>query len=412
MNNDKKIIRELAERYFEASQEERNNENRKLHIASNDLHMIRPVVLIDTLPWNELNIDNQLTLQCEDPFLRTIEDYMRKKLFQRRYCPADMIVKPYLPVKKMINYSGYGVEIHERTLVTDKESDIISHEYEDQFENDDSIAQLKDVVVTYDEEETLKRYHFLQELVGDILPVKLKGINFVVDNTWDQIAEWRGVTPLLIDLIDRPEFSHALVERLTCIHESIISQYEKLNLFEDDPEELHCTPALTENLPTKEGKTSGQLTRKDVWGRGTAQIFASVSKAMHEEFDIDYMHRTIGTCGLSYYGCCEPLDKKVDILEKIKNLRKISITPWADVDIAAEAIGKKYVLASKPNPAAVAVPRLNQEELKKEIGKILSACKRNNCSCELVLKDISTCGLRPENIFEWEKIVMDMVRSF
>lgn len=133
---------------------------------------------------------------------------------------------------------------------------------------------------------------------------------------------------------------------------------------------------------------------------------------MHEEFDIEYMKRTIGSCGLVYYGCCEPLDKKIDIVEKIPNLRKISITPWADVNIAAEAIGKRYVMASKPNPAMVASGKIDKEVLRTEIGGILEAGRRNGCSFELTLKDISTCGKNPAAIFEWEQIVMDMVRNF
>jgi hypothetical protein len=28
-----------------------------------------------------------------------------------------------------------------------------------------------------------------------------------------------------------------------------------------------------------------------------------------------------------------------------------------------------------------------------------------------VLKDISTCAKRPQNLFEWEQVVMDMVRN-
>ena len=101
----------------------------------------------------------------------------------------------------------------------------------------------------------------------------------------------------------------------------------------------------------------------------------------------------------------------MDIVEKIPNLRKVSITPWADVNVAAESIGKKYVLAAKPNPASVAVGALDKDNLKKEISGILNACAKNGCSCDLVLKDISTCCGRPQNIFEWEHIVMEMVRK-
>jgi hypothetical protein len=198
------------------------------------------------------------------------------------------------------------------------------------------------------------------------------------------------------------------VRKLTDAAKCRLDQMEALGLFDNDTYDLHCTAARTRDLPAA-GYKGGPVTRKDIWGRGAAQIFASVSKEMHEEFDINYMKETVGQCGQVYYGCCEPLDRKIDIVEKIPNLRKISITPWADVDHAAEVIGKRYVLAVKPNPAAVAVAKTDPKELRKEIGRILAAVERHGCSCDIVLKDISTCGHRPENLFEWEKIVMEMV---
>ena len=112
-----------------------------------------------------------------------------------------------------------------------------------------------------------------------------------------------------------------------------------------------------------------------------------------------------------YYGCCEPLDKKIDIVEKLPHLRKVSITPWADVDVAAEAIGSRYVMANKPNPAAVSV-KLDEDALRREIGRTLAAVKRNGCSCDIVLKDISSAGNDLNNLVRWERIVMEMVEDF
>ena len=142
-----------------------------------------------------------------------------------------------------------------------------------------------------------------------------------------------------------------------------------------------------------------------------AQIFASVSKAMHEEFDIAYMKEVMEPFGLVYYGCCEPLDKKIDLVEQLPHLRKISITPWADIDNAAEVIGNRYVIANKPNPAAVS-GKLDEDALRKEIGRILAACKRNGCSFDMVLKDISSAGYDVNNLIRWEQIVMEMVRNY
>lgn len=411
MKDDIQILRKLAREYFEYSKESRNTDRMKLHKASNDLHMIRPVVLIDELPWSQMNIDDELTLRCSDPVLSGVEWFLRTTIYKYRHLPADMILKPYVPVRKVIRSTGIGVSVREETLKTEEKNNIVAHQYHDQFQTEDDLHKLREPVITYDREETMRQYQLLGEILGDILPVKIVGMDCLYVTTWDNISTYRGVEKLLMDLVDRPEFSHRLVSRLTDIKVEELRQYEDLDLFENDPAALHCTPVLTDALPSNE-YSGGKLTRKDIWGRGAAQIFSSVSKDMHDEFDIAYMQKTIGQCGLAYYGCCEALDKKIDIVEKLKNLRKISITPWADVENAAEIINKRYVLSSKPNPASVAVPMLDTEALEKEIGKILRACKNNGCSCDIVLKDISSCHQRPENIFLWEKTVMNMVKSW
>ncbi len=411
MHQDAKVLRQLAYRYFDIANSQRNADNIKLHKAVNDLKQIRPVVLIDELPWNEMNIDHELTLICTDPYLRTIEWFFRSNIYKNKYMPADMIVTPFVPVHKVIHSTGIGITVHEEILPTDKENHIVSHKYEDMLATEEDLLKLQEPFLSYDKEETLKRYNLVGEILGDILPVKLTGIGYYSVGPWDEISMYRGVTNLLMDLVERPEFMHKIVRKLTDVRLSYLNQIEALDLFDNNAYGLHCTPIHTEDLPRKDFE-GVKFTRKDVWGRGVAQIFASVSKKMHDEFDIQYMIETVGQCGLVYYGCCEPLDKKIDIVEKIPNLRKVSITPWANVDIAAEAINKKYVLSSKPNPAAVAVPVLSKDNLKKEIGTILAACKKNSCACDIVLKDISTCSKRPENIFEWEQVVMDMVRNY
>ena len=131
MTQDEKILRNLARRYAVAASDPRNQENRKLHTAVNDLAMIRPVVLIDEIPFSELNFDGSLTLQCQDSDFRAAEDFLRKKLFQWQYFPADMILPPYFPVQKVMHETGCGLTVEETTLATDVANNIISHEYED-----------------------------------------------------------------------------------------------------------------------------------------------------------------------------------------------------------------------------------------------------------------------------------------
>ena len=173
---------------------------------------------------------------------------------------------------------------------------------------------------------------------------------------------------------------------------------------------LHCTAALVDDLPGE--LVNGKVTPKNMWARGTAQVFASVSPAMHDEFEIEYVKEFFSDFGLLYYGCCEPLHDKIEIVKKMPNVRKLSITPWANVRKAAEQMGREFVMARKPNPAAVAVDHLDEGVLRNDILETLQACRENGTSVEFTLKDISSVNYHPENLTRWEQIVMETVKNF
>ena len=335
---------------------------------------------------------------------------MRQTLYKWNHFPADMIITPYFGIEKVIHTTGNGVDIVENTLHADESNHIVAHEFLDQMEDESFIERLHNEVITYDKEETERRYNLVANIIGDIIPVKIIGTPWHFDTCWDDIAEWHGVTNLLMDLAMRPDYMHAVASKLTDIYLDKIRQYEELNLFEGFQPYLHSTSAYSDDLPSKE--FDGNFKAKDVWGRGAAQVFSSVSPAMREEFDITYMKKAMEPFGLVYYGCCEPLHNMIDIVEQIPNLRKITVTPWADVDIAAENIGKKYVIAHKPSPSNVAVDHMDEETVRKELTRAIDACYRNGCSFDMVLKDISTVNYNPQNLVRWERLAMDLVQNY
>ena len=411
MNQDIVILRELANQYAQIAAENEKNNVWNLHASLNDLHPVRPIVLINELPWHELNGDGSLTLHCQDPLFRDAEDLMRKTIFQHKYFPGDMIVKPYLPVRKIIHTTGIGVEVKEETLATNRDNNIVSHKYENQFQTIDDVQKLHHEVITYDEKKSRENYWKLCEAVGDLVPVKLTGesTGYELGHTaWDTISTFMSVDNLLYNLIDEPEMMHALVGKLADIFADTIKQYEELNLIDPDSAYCHCSSAASRDL-LKDPIDYQHVKAKNVWGRGLAQILASVSPAMHEEFEIDYAKKVLAPFGLVYYGCCEPLDTKIDIVKKIPNLRKISITPWADINRAAEAVGRDYVISAKPNPANLPYASSNPELIRQEIRSLLKACEKNGTPCEILLKDISTAGNNLENLIVWNRIAMEEI---
>jgi hypothetical protein len=401
------IIRELAARYAEIAARDVQQERIRRYKQSNARERPRPIVLIDEIPWGEMGHEDELAVRCRDPLCAEMEWHFKTWLFRWNHVQGDLVLPGYYPVSKHVTSTGIGLTVKERTILATTGSDIKSHEYTDQLKDEEDVEKLRLPTLTYDREGTERRTAAVQDILGRLLLARITGLSYGTA-PWDQIAEFRGVSSLLYDLSDRAPYLHRIMEKMTSIHLHALRQMEELNLLEPHPLYLHCTPACTYDLPPSDCRPES-VKAKDVWGRHTAQIFAAVSPDMHDEFDIAYAMQLTGDCGLLYYGCCEPLDNKIGILRKMKNLRKISITPWADVDRAADSIGSDYVLSYKPNPAFVALGRFDPEPVRKEISKVLAACKRNGTTCEFILKDISSVCNKPQNISQWEQTVMDQI---
>ncbi|MEG0769069.1 MAG: hypothetical protein RSG59_04015 [Ruthenibacterium sp.] len=405
---EKTILRTLAAHYLECANSDQNLFNITAHRSVNDLQGARPIVLISEIPWHEMNIENELTLQCKQPVLREAEQFFRRELYKWKHMPADMVLPPYYSVQKIIHSTGCGLNASFNDETSKPGSQVASHLYEDQLRCFEDLEKLHNETITYDQTATVQQFECVADAIGDVIPVKITGIASGYETAckiWDDISTFKSLEDLLVGLIDEPEFMHAMADKLTDILLDKYRQYDALNLWNANAYDCHSTAALSNSLPCN----AEHPTRKNIWGRGLAQILATVSPAMHAEFDTAYQIKALAGFGLVYYGCCEPLHHKIEKIEKIPNLRKISITPWADVDVAAEIIGKRYVLASKPNPAHFVGAAFDEAAARAELQRIVNACRRNSCSCDIVMKDISTVGGKPENLFRWQKIAMEEV---
>ncbi len=405
---DIEILRPLAEAYAAEALAGRARQIEKEYRKLNALQQVRPPVLVFEVPWGELDTQEELRLQCEGSRARALEWELRSFLYQCRYFRGDYIAPPYFPVHKSFRATPLGIEVDESTIDSISGSAIKAHEYHDVLRDETDLAKIRIPQYSLNEAETDAQEEFAGKVFGGLMPTKRVGHQLYMA-AWDQIPRYHGVENCLYDLYDRPEFMHACIEKWTQIHESQIEQWEKLGLLESEVYYLHCTPALVDELAVKPGE---KATAKNVWCRAMAQMFCSVSPDMHDEFDLQYTQRLFDRCGLGYYGCCEPLDRKIDNLRRFKNLRRVSITPWADPDVAADNIGGDYVFSCKNNPAYVAEKNFDPEPVRAEVRRVMEACKRNNTPCEFVLKDISTVSGNVDNLTQWVQTVNETIDEF
>ena len=230
MKKDNYILRSLSENYAEIAALPVNEDRRTAWRRINDLERnVRPMVWCNEEPWNELNADPFLQLQCSDPYLRTVEEFLRQTIFKWKNFQCDMIVDPFLIVRKVSNFDEMcGMHIEESTIGDD--SGVVSHGYETQFQSLDDLEKIKMIDIIYDEKETMRRYELLKDICGDILEIKIQGQGFIHFTPWDKIAMWYNPMEILMDLLLKPELMHGIVNRYTNAMLYQLDQLEAQNL--------------------------------------------------------------------------------------------------------------------------------------------------------------------------------------
>jgi hypothetical protein len=411
-SKDRDHLRHLAAEQAVIAQLPVHGEKAALWRRLNDLEPVRPMVWINEICWNEINVDDELTLQCEHPWARQQEHGLRQLLYQWCHLPADMIVDNFLTCPLVIYSSGFGILPVEDIIRSDATSDVVSHRYRPQFNTEKDIEKIQNPVITYDAEATEDHYQTMCEVYAGILPVRKVGIKGAWFSPWDRLVEMWGVQKALTDLIDRPEMLNAAVERFVEAHLCMLDQWEQLNLLARNDDNTRIGSGgygYTSQLPV-DGYDPSHPRTADLWGCATAQIFADISPKMHWEFALRHELRWLKRWGLTYYGCCEPLDRKIEILRQVPNLRKISVSPWNNLERILKAVGTDYVLSRKPNPAILACDTWQPEEARRELCDFLDRAR--GLHVELILKDISTVRYDPRRLWEWAALAMQIAEEY
>lgn len=408
-DHDLTILRDLAARAAEIAALPVQEEKRALWRGLNALRPARPMVMIDQVCWNEMNIDDELTLRCEEPECRGYEDFLRRTLFQWKHFPVDMVVEPFIRVPKAVRDTGFGVDIRQDIAVSDPTNSVVGHRFINQFRDEEDLQKIQMPQISHDAAETERRLAVAHEIFDGLLEVRPWGVDPYL-SLWDPISTWMSVEGALWALADQPDLMHALVGRLTDGYMSMLDQLEEQGLLCGPQSLIHCTGAWTDELPAP-GYDPAKPRAKDMWTFALAQMFSTVSPRMFKEFEVDYITPMCARFGLVYYGCCDPLDRKMAEVRLIPNVRKVSMSAWVDEELGAAEIAGDYVYSRKPTPASLATDTFDAEWVRQDLQKTRDICERHGCPLEIILKDISTVRYDPRRLSEWAAVARQVVEA-
>jgi hypothetical protein len=409
---EKETLRSLASALAAAAALPVHKERAGLWRKLNDLESARPMVWINEIPWHEMNVDDELTLKTVNPWARELETRLRRTLYQWRHMQGDMVLSDFIECPLAVHSTDFGILEDVEVARTDAANEIYSRHFNVQIKEPGDIEKIRMPVVSHDEETTAVVFDTMQELFRDIMPVRKVGQTHIWFTPWDYLIRWWGLQEAMLDLVERPEMVNAAVERMVDAWMVELDQFVKLNLLSLDCNNTRIGSGgygYTWDLPGAPFDAA-RVQPMNMWGCSNAQIFSEVSPDMHWEFALRHDMRWLERWGMVYYGCCEPLDKKISLLRKIRNLRKISVSPWNNFEKIIGEIRGDYVFSFKPSPAIFVDEQWNPEKARTYLRDVLGKA-RGVCHVEVIMKDISTVMYKPQRLWDWARIAMEVVQE-
>jgi len=407
-DNDRRVLRDLAKQVADIAAKDVQDRRRDLWRRHNALERTRPLIYVRWFACTDEVIPPE-SLRCRDGLFRQYERAMRFSILQDRL-GDDTIVEPWITVGAVhaacAGPARWGVPIRH----SEKTAARGTWKFVPALADDADLDRLVPPRHVIDELATAERLGRMRDAVGDLIEVNASRApvfwRWAGDISTD-IAQLLGLEPFMLAMMDRPTFLHRL---LAFMRDGILAAHAQAEAAGDwtlGDHENQAMPYAT-GLPDP-AANSKPVKRKDLWCFLASQETTLVSPAMFEEFMLRYQIPIMAEFGLSAYGCCEDLTRKIDLLRKIPNLRRIAVTPWADVAACAEQIGTDYVFSWRPSPAEMICRGFDPARVRRIARAGLDACRGTHV--DVTLKDIETIAGRFEDLVEWTRIVREVIEE-
>lgn len=399
-NGDVMVLRELTKRYVEIANKPIQDERRELWRKHNSFERTRPLIYVGWLAaWHEVA---ESKLECQDPLFRHLETMLRQAIFQDQI-GDDSIQEPWVTVGAVRKTPAGGIWGVPYGRIPSPEKGG-SWMFDPPIKRWEDMERLAEVHHEVDEEATARNVARVQDAIGDLIEVNVDRAPvwqvWHADISYD-LANLRGLEQIMWDMVDAPQQLHRLCQFLS---ESVQRVHQEAEDAGDWRLHNHQNQAMPYVRELPDPKPNSEPVKRDkLWVFCAAQEMAQVSPAMHEEFILQYQLPIISKFGLCAYGCCEDLTHKIDMLRQIPNLRRIAVTPAADVRKCAEQIGTDYIISWRPNPSQMICCGFDPDLIRRIVRDAMEACK--GCFVDITLKDVQTVQGNPGNLREWVKIV-------
>lgn len=399
---DRAVLRGLAARLRAAADSPELQAKRELWRRHNALRGDRPLILaFPEGAWPELLPES--VLQCADPKLRQWEWTLRSRLYTWEVIRDDSFVEPWFDIGWHIQIGNYGFDVpmhygdNRGSYVWDAPIKDLERE----------LPKLHFRTLSVDRPATYHDLALANEIFGDLLPARIRGMLFwTVGMTWEA-AKLVGLENLMLLMCDQPEQVHRLMAFLRDEHLHFIQWLEDEGLLTPNDESDYVGSGGVGCTDELQPDTEVGITLRQRWGFAESQETVGISPAMFEEFVLPYQIPLLDKFGLNCYGCCEGLEHRIGpILRSVPRLRRVSVAPSANQEKMAEALAGRYIYSRKPYPAHVCV-NFNEPAIRADLRHTLTVARGQ--PLEIIMKDTHTVEGQALRIKRWVELAREEV---
>jgi len=401
---DRRILRDLARKKLDQAHSEVNQERRRAWYALDEGRAERPMILCEWWPALELKDSG---LKCREEWARKVEWGFHAGFFEHEVIRDDHVVEPVFDCGWRVQASNYGVEAVQHQ--PDNDGQLGARTWEHPIKDlDRDFDKLKPRTFTVDRDTSIAWKIHMDELLGDILTVRMRGAHWWTMGMTIVAVELIGLENLMLYMYDNPEGLHRIMAFLRDDHLAFARWCERegvLNLNNENDYIGSGSMGYTRALPQPGWKSGDPVRMKDLWVLIESQETVGVGPDLFEEFIFPYQLEIAREFGQCYYGCCEPVHSRWEVLRKLPGLKRVSVSPWCDQRFMAEVLGRDIVFSRKPNPTLVSTPSFSEEAIRKDLRATLETA--GGCNIEIILKDVHTLCGEPWRMARWVEIARE-----
>lgn len=409
---ERSYLRDLAKRQLEYANSSAMRETEARWYRHNDLQGGVPMVHFET---GTCEGDLLPQLKCTSDAARGLELTLIRNVLNHERIGDDRVVPAYLGLGWFAGMALFDISV-KREHVADGHGGNLGHQFIHPIKDlKEDLRTLKPSRFSVDRDATLKWKAYLEELFGDILPVRM-GCGSLVASLSQHVVHLMGMEAMIFAMVDFPEEFHAFMSRIADDHIAYMKWLEAEGLlFHNSGNDWlgQGTFGFTRSLPPATAASSGAVRTTEMWGYMDSQETVSVSPAMFAEFFYPYYKRVADNFGLLSYGCCEPVHTIWEnCVSKLPNLRKVSISAWCDEEYMGQALkGSSTIFLRKPSPNFVGVGReFDEDGFREHILRTIRAAK--GCTLEFAFRDVYSLGGDPEKPRRAVQIVRELLEEY